>query len=1183
MKRVVDRRLAIGAAAIVALLIFSAGLSFWNTHQLYHETLSAAVAAGEASQDEQALLDLRAQWAYSYRVAVATDLLCMLFGLVLIGGFFHYFRRHLLERTEAEATLFDQREWLRATLSSIGDAVIATDAQGRVKFLNGVAQSLTGWSQADAIERPIREVFHIINEKTRDRCEDPVGKVLQLGQVVGLANHTALISKDRVERSIADSAAPIRDAKGRVTGVVLVFRDVTEQARAAEAVGRLASFPNLNPNPVVEADLAGRVQFINPAAERLFPELQLGDSTHPWLADWASLVQTLCEGDAPTTVREVAVGDRWYQQALSYVKELQRIRIYGLDVTERRRAQQERDIAIEFLHRVNRSKGTLELIRAAATFFQQQSGCEAVGIRMQDCGDFPYFEAKGFPAEFVLAENSLCCRDDSGGLVRDPDGSPVLDCMCGNVICGRFDPTKPFFTPQGSFWTNSTTDLLASTTEADRQSRTRNRCNGEGYESVALIGLCVGEQRLGLLQLNDRRKGMFSSTDIAFWERLAGYLAVALAKFLAEESLQRNQADLKRAQAVAQTGSWRLDVRQNQLHWSEENFRLFEIPSETQLTYESFLSTIHPEDRAFVDAAWQAALRGEPYDIEHRIVLGDTVKWVRERAELEFDRQGQLLGGFGTTQDVTERKAREEEVHRLNRTLHALRNSGQAMLRAVDESKYMQDVCRILAEDCGHVMVWIGFIEQDEDKTVRPVAYAGFDAGYIEALKVTWADTERGRGPTGTAIRTGKPSICRNMLTDPCFEPWRDQAIARGYASSIVLPLMTDDHAFGAISIYSKEPDPFSEQEVHLLQSLADDLAYGIGAIRLRTAHARAEQSLRQSEQRYRGLVELSPDAIFVNRSDRIEFVNPSALDLFGATAADQVLGHSPLDVFHPDCHATIRERVQSLLQGHAVPIIEEKIVRRDGTVRDVEVAAAPFIDRRGLAIQVILRDITERKQAEEALRHTAQELARSNTDLQQFAYAASHDLQEPLRMVTGYLQLLSKRYKGQLDEKADEFIDYAVDGAARMSTLIRDLLAYSRVNTRGEQLQDTDANEALEFALMNLRSAIEESGAVVTHDTMPVMHADGTQLAQLFQNLIGNAIKFRAAERPPQIHISACREGGLWQFSVRDNGIGFEQRYADKLFLIFQRLHARGQYPGRASAWPSANESSNATAAQSG
>src|ERR1017187_4653451 len=209
---------------------------------------------------------------------------------------------------------------------------------------------------------------------------------------------------------------------------------------------------------------------------------------------------------------------------------------------EASRIAHEAEITIQFLRLVNESTGARDLIRAATAFFHQQSGCDAVGVRLLDEEDYPYFGARGFPSGFVQAENQLCARDPAGEIKRDGQGHPVLDCMCGNVICGRFDPAKPFFTAQGSFWTNGTTQLLAATTEADRQARTRNRCNGEGYESVALIPLRLGEQRFGLLQLNARRTGAFSPEVISLWERLGGHLAVALAKFRADEALHESEA-----------------------------------------------------------------------------------------------------------------------------------------------------------------------------------------------------------------------------------------------------------------------------------------------------------------------------------------------------------------------------------------------------------------------------------------------------------------------------------------------------------------------------------------------------------------------------------------------------------------------------------------------------------------
>ena len=188
--------------------------------------------------------------------------------------------------------------------------------------------------------------------------------------------------------------------------------------------------------------------------------------------------------------------------------------------------------------------------------------------------------------------------------------------------------------------------------------------------------------------------------------------------------------------------------------------------------------------------------------------------------------------------------------------------------------------------------------------------------------------------------------------------------------------------------------------------------------------------------------------------------------------------------------------------------------------------------------------------------------MARSNKDLEQFASVASHDLQEPLRTVTGFVQLLQKKYADRLDAEADQYIGFAVDGAKRMETLIKDLLAYSRVGTRGKELTPTDAGAALRRALDNLQTSIQETAAEITHGELPTVQADGTQLAQLFQNLIGNALKFRG-EAPPKIHVDACRKDDHWQFSVRDNGIGIDPKYQDRIFQIFQRLHTRTTISG--------------------
>jgi light-regulated signal transduction histidine kinase (bacteriophytochrome) len=216
-----------------------------------------------------------------------------------------------------------------------------------------------------------------------------------------------------------------------------------------------------------------------------------------------------------------------------------------------------------------------------------------------------------------------------------------------------------------------------------------------------------------------------------------------------------------------------------------------------------------------------------------------------------------------------------------------------------------------------------------------------------------------------------------------------------------------------------------------------------------------------------------------------------------------------------------------------------------------------------GILVTAAIRDISVRKKSEQHLVKTVGELKRSNDDLQHFAYVASHDLQEPLRMVASYTQLLARRYKGRLDSDADEFIAFAVDGCHRMQGLIHDLLAYSRAGTNGKAICEVSAEDALNEALTNLRVTIEESNAIVTHDSLPAIRTDDTQLAQVFQNLVGNAIKYRSVDIP-RVHVSATNNGrNEWIFSVKDNGLGIDPQYFERIFILFQRLHGRNEFEG--------------------
>ena len=321
-----------------------------------------------------------------------------------------------------------------------------------------------------------------------------------------------------------------------------------------------------------------------------------------------------------------------------------------------------------------------------------------------------------------------------------------------------------------------------------------------------------------------------------------------------------------------------------------------------------------------------------------------------------------------------------------------------------------------------------------------------------------------------------------------------------------------------------------------------------------------AEEALRGSEERFRLIVSNVKDYanIMLDTEGLIVSWNQGAERIKGYRAAEIIGQHFSRFYGAEDTRNGLPglELKQAATTGRFEG--EGWRVRKDGSLFLANVVITALRDEKGRlrGFGKITRDITARRQAEEALMKTMAELKRSNEELGQFAYVASHDLQEPLRMVASYTQLLAQRYKGRLDSDADEFIGYAVDGCNRMQRLIRDLLSYSRAGTNIGALREISGEKALEEALTNLQVTIKESGTVVTHDSLPAIMTDDAQLALLFQNLIGNAIKYHGTESP-RIHVSATNNAGQeWIFSVRDNGLGIEPQYFKRIFILFQRLH---------------------------
>ncbi|MGA2400321.1 MAG: PocR ligand-binding domain-containing protein [Syntrophobacteraceae bacterium] len=457
--------------------------------------------------------------------------------------------------------------------------------------------------------------------------------------------------------------------------------------------------------------------------------------------------------------------------------------------------------------------------------------------------------------------------------------------------------------------------------------------------------------------------------------------------------LQEREEDLNRAQAVAHIGSWRMDVQRNLLHWSDETYRMFGIPKSVPMTYEAFLATVHPDDRELVDRSWQAALSGKPYDIEHRIVVGDTIRWVHEQAELEFEENDALRGGFGTVQDITERKLVQTKLLRAKREWEHTFDSVPDLIAVLDTQH-----------------------------------------------RITRANREMAKRLGVTA---------ENCVGLRCYE-----------------------HVHG--SALPPESCPHS-------QTLKDGREH-------------------------------------------------------------------------------IAEVHEGRLGGHFI------------------VSTTPLFDEQGIMMGTVhvARDITERKRVEEELRKSRDELEirvrertaaleRSNQALQDFAFIASHDMKEPLRKVISFGNMLLRKYKDSLGQRGNDYLNRMLNATERMRSLLTGLLEYSRVTTNPEPFREVDLYDIIHEVLSDLEIRIKKTGGEVQVGEFPAIEADPTQMRQLFQNLIGNALKFHKQGEKPVIQVrSAVIDNSELQIVVEDNGIGFEEQYLNRIFAPFERLHDRSsQYEG--------------------
>ncbi|MGO9020200.1 MAG: PAS domain S-box protein [Syntrophobacteraceae bacterium] len=889
-------------------------------------------------------------------------------------------RQEIDNRKHAEESLRDSEERFRLFVQEVQDyAIFMVDPEGCVASWNTGAEQIKGYTPDEIIGHHIA-CFYTPEDNEKELPLQLLKRAASEGRT---EDEGWRVRKDG-SRFWADVVVTaLHDKEGSLRGFSKVTRDITERQQLLEKIESLARFPDENPNPILRVSSDGKLLYASKSSALLLKSLGCKPGeTLP--GDWLQhALQTLSSGRSKEM--ELTCEEVIYSLLLVPVSDLGYLNIYGRDITERKRAEVLLQRQAELLHLsydaiiVWRLGGRIESWNKGAEELYGYPGEEAVGRVTHDL--LKTSHAEPWPQiEAKLRERKFW----EGELKhRTREGQEVIVSARHQLVCG--------------------VDGVERVLETNRDITKRKRVEEELRKSHDELELRVQERTAELVR--------------------------------ASEDLQKQAALLD----LAHDAMYVVDSADVVSFWNKGAEDLYGYTREQaigKVAYE-LIQTRFPEslEQVVKEAIDKGHWAGE---LTHTTSTGKELV-VESRWALRQGEDGEPTGFLEVNRDITSRKIIEEKFRKADRAFRTLSECNQAMVRQTEEMELLQQVCRIVVDVGGYRMAWVGFAENDENKTVLPIASAGYDQGYLDHAKITWADTERGRGPTGTAIRTGKIVASQNAFSNPAYQPWRSEGTTRGYASSIALPLIVERNVIGTLTIYASEPDAFDEGESSLLGNLAENLAYGVASIRV------AEQ----------------------------------------------------------------------------------------------------------------------RRLSEEDLRVYASRLELINKELQDFAFVAAHDLQEPLRKIQTFCDMAQKRCAPVLDSTSKDYLDRVIKSASRMRQLLSDLLDFSKVATRLEAFKKIDLVKIVREAADVFEASVKETGCQIEIENIPAIEADETQMLGLFQNLIGNALKFRGDETPRIKIYGKLDKKRMCEIFVKDNGIGFDPRFAELIFKPFQRLHGRSKYDG--------------------
>ncbi len=1024
------------------------------------------------------------------------------------------------QRKEAQEALRHVNEYNRSLIEASPDPLVTISVAGKITDVNRATEKVTGKSRAQLIGTDFSDYF-----TEPERARQGYQQVFARGAVTDYP--LSLRHRDGHVTDVLYNASVYRNEAGDVLGAFAAARDITERKRAEAARLELAAIVESSSDAIIGKTPDGIITSWNKSAEAIY-----GYSIAEIIG---KPITMLAQPARHAEIREILEAVRNGGTVANH--ETERIRKDGTLI----------HVALT-LSPIRDAAGHITGISTIARDITEKKRMEEK-LRQSSVYNRSLIEASLDPLVTISAEGKVT---DVNQATERITGRTRTELIGTDFSVYFTEPERARAGYRQVFKQGFVTDYPLALRHRD------------GHISDVLYNASLYRSESGEVL------GVFAAArDISDLKRT-------------EERLRRSEHGLAEAQRIAHLGNWELDLLNNKLTWSDEIYRIFEIdPSKFGASYEAFLNGIHPDDREMVNNAYTESVRTRtPYNIEHRLLMKDgRVKYVNEICETYYDQDGKPLRSIGTVHDITERKLDEEAMRRLNRELRAISNCNQTLMRAEDEQALLDKICHIVCDDAGYRMAWVGFPEEDEARSIRVVSWAGAESGYLAEAKLTWADTERGHGPSGIAIRTGDSVSIQDFSADPKAAPWRDAALQRGYRSSISLPLKDESaKVFGIFNIYADTPHAFTPAEVRLLEELAGDMAFGIMVLRVRIERRRAEEGLRRMNERFALATRAGHLGVWDWDLEKNHLVwDDRMYELYGVRKEDFSGAYDAwLSGLHPDDRARNDEISRQAQRGEREYDVEFRVVWPNGSIHYLKAYGQFVRDENGRPLRMtgVNYDITDLKEAENEItelnhnlearvaERTAQ-LEAANKELEAFSYSVSHDLRTPLRAIDGFSKILLEDYRDRLDDEGRRLLGVVRDNTNRMSQLIDDILKFSRTGRMEMTFADIDMEKLARDVFAELQPNVDSGKLQLEIEHLIPAQGDSAMLRQVFVNLLTNAIKFSRDRIPAVIKVGCYREGGEAVYYVRDNGAGFDMQYAAKLFGVFQRLHAVTEFEG--------------------